>query len=177
MILGAAARAAFGPATKLASAARRAAAKRNEFLLSTFLLLTTGELIATNSLIWNPCRSGIHSAIHGKIRPGNVRGLRTGYKRHQRSDLINVSVAVECCGGLLRYRPIARGGIQIRIDRTRLDVVDRDTPTPDLSGQPLSKHLHGSLRGRVRHKPGDQDTFAHGRADRDDSTTPLHVLP
>ncbi len=79
--------------------------------------------------------SGIHSAIHGKIRPGNVRGLRTGDKRHHRSDLINAPVAVECCGGLLRYRPIARGGIQIRVDRTRLHVVDRDAPAPDLSGQ------------------------------------------
>ena len=53
---------------------------------------------------------GIRPAIHGKIRPGNVRGLRTGDKRHQRSDLIDVPVAVECRGGLLRYRPIARGG-------------------------------------------------------------------
>jgi hypothetical protein len=26
--------------------------------------------------------SGIHSAINGKIRPGNVRGLRTGDERH-----------------------------------------------------------------------------------------------
>ena len=39
--------------------------------------------------------SGIHSAIHGKIRPSNVGGLRTGDKRHQRSDLINAPVAVE----------------------------------------------------------------------------------
>jgi hypothetical protein len=31
--------------------------------------------------------SGTHSAIHGKTRPGNVRGLRTGDKRHQRGDL------------------------------------------------------------------------------------------
>src|ERR1700716_3428153 len=30
--------------------------------------------------------SGIHSAIHGKVRPRNVGGLRTGDKRHQRGD-------------------------------------------------------------------------------------------
>src|SRR5438132_13847677 len=35
----------------MASAARRAAAKRIEFLLSTFLLITTGELIALPPLI------------------------------------------------------------------------------------------------------------------------------
>ena len=46
-----------------------------------------------------------------------------------------LAVAVECGGGLLRHRPIARGGIQIRVDRTRLNVVDRDAPAPDLSGQ------------------------------------------
>src|SRR2546426_11113533 len=161
MILGAAARAAFGPATKLASAARRAAAKRNEFLLSTFLLLTTGELIATTSLISNPCRSGIHSAIHGKIRPRNVRGLRTGDKRHQRGNLINAPVAVERGDGLLRCRPIASGGIQIRVDRTRLDIVDRDAPAPHPSGQPLGKYLYGSLRGRGGRKPRHQRTAFH----------------
>ena len=64
--------------------------------------------------------SGIHSAINGKIRPGNVGGLRTGDERHQRGDLFNMPIAVERCGGLLRYRPIARRGIQIRVDRTRL---------------------------------------------------------
>ena len=32
--------------------------------------------------------SGIHPAINGEIRAGNVRGLRTGDERHQRGDLI-----------------------------------------------------------------------------------------
>src|SRR5882672_3820906 len=92
-------------------------------------------------------RLSIHPTIHGKIRPGNIRGLRTGDERHHRSDFINASVTVECCGGLLRYRPIARGGIQFRVDRTWLHIVDRDAPAPDLSGQPLSEHFDGSLRG------------------------------
>src|SRR6266540_5725205 len=87
---------------------------------------------------------GIHSAIHGKIRPGNVRGLRAGNERYHRGDLINTPVAVERCGGLLRHRPIARRGIQIRVDRTRLNIVDRDAPAPDLSSQRLSEHLNGS---------------------------------
>src|SRR5258706_7760556 len=51
VVWGAASRVAFGPATRLASAARNAAAKRIESLLSTFLLLTTGELIALPPLI------------------------------------------------------------------------------------------------------------------------------
>src|ERR1700686_3296933 len=62
--------------------------------------------------------SGNHSAIHVKIRPGYVRGLRPGDKRYQRSDLINVPVPVECCEGPLRYRPIAIGGIRIRVNWT-----------------------------------------------------------
>ena len=75
--------------------------------------------------------SGIHPAINGEIRAGNVRGLRTGDERHQRGDLINMPIAVERCGGLLRHRPIARRGIQIRVDRTWLNVIDRDTPALD----------------------------------------------
>src|SRR2546430_7044920 len=46
--------------------------------------------------------SGIHPASNGEIRAGNVRGLRTGDERHQRGDLINMPIAVERCGGLLR---------------------------------------------------------------------------
>ena len=87
--------------------------------------------------------SGVHSAIDGKIRPGNVRGLRTGDKRHQCSDFINVPIAAKRCDGLLRRRPVACCRIQIRVDRTRVDVVDRDASVPDLSSQSLSEHLHG----------------------------------
>src|SRR5260370_815858 len=120
--------------------------------------------------------SGIHSAVHGKIRAGNVRGLRSGDKRHHRGDLIHTPVTIKRCGGLLRHRPITRGGIQFRVDWARLHVVDRDASAPDLSGQRLSEHLDGSLRPRVRHKPGRRDTFADGRTHRDDATAALHVL-
>src|SRR5579863_8100422 len=120
--------------------------------------------------------SSIHSAIDGKVRAGNVRGLGTCDKRHHRGDLIHTTVTVERCGGLLGHRPITRGGIQFGVDRTRLHVVDRDAPTPDLSGQRLSKHLDGSLSARVWHKPGCRDTLTYGRTDRDDATAALHVL-
>src|SRR5260370_988523 len=120
--------------------------------------------------------SGNHSAIHVKIRPGYVRGLWTGDKRPQRGDLINVPIAVECCEGLLRYRPLARGGIRIRIDRTRLDIVSCDAPVPHLSGQPLSEHLDRSLCGRIGHEAGRQGTLTYGRTDHDDAATARHVL-
>src|ERR1700720_2408521 len=64
-----------------------------------------------------------------------------GHKRDQCGDFVNRSVAVERCVGLLGNSPIASGGIQIRVDRTRLDIVDCDAPVPHLSGQPLSAHL------------------------------------
>jgi len=53
----------------------------------------------------------------------------------------------------------------------------RDTPARDLSGQPLSKYLHGSLRGRIGHNPERQDTLTHGRTDHE-MMRPLiiHVL-
>src|SRR3984893_18128600 len=120
--------------------------------------------------------SGNHSAIHVQIGPGYVRGLRTGDKCHQRGDLINVPIAVECCEGLLRNRPIARGWIRIRVDRSRLDIVDGDAPAPYLSGQSLSEHLDRSLCGRVGHEAGRRATLPSGRADRDDATAALHVL-
>ena len=120
--------------------------------------------------------SGIHSPVNGKIRPGNVGGLRTGYKRNQCSDLINLTVTVERGDGLLRHCPLACGRIQIRVDWTRLHVVDRDAPAPYLSRQRLSKYLHGSLGGRVGHKPRSQDSFTHGRTDHDDATTIILVL-
>jgi hypothetical protein len=95
--------------------------------------------------------SGVGPAIHRQIRTRDVRGLGTGNKRNQRGDLINMPLAVERCDGLLRHCPIARGRIQIRVDRTRLDIVDRNAAAPDFSGQALGKHLDGSLGGRVGH--------------------------
>src|SRR5207253_1609196 len=117
--------------------------------------------------------SGIHSAIHGKIRPSDVGRLRTGDKRDHGSDLIDAPEAVECGGGLLWHRPLARGGIQFRIDRTRLHVVDRDVPARDFSGQSLSKYLYRSLRGRVGHKPRHKNTLTHGRTNHNDATAAL----
>src|SRR3984893_15055406 len=120
--------------------------------------------------------SGNHSAIHVKVRAGYVRRLRTGDKRHQRGDLINVPIAAERCEGFLWYRPLARGRIRIRIDRTRLHVVDCDPPARHFSGQALSEHLDRSLCSRARHEAMRQGALAHGRADGDDAPTAPHVL-
>jgi len=120
--------------------------------------------------------SGIHSAVDGKVRPGYVRGLRTGDKRDQRGDLTHVPIAAKRCECFLWYRPLARGGIRIRIDRARLHVVDCDAPARHFSRQALSEHLDRSLCSRVGHEAGRQGAFAHGRADRDNATTTLHVL-
>src|SRR6266850_3160194 len=110
------------------------------FLLQSFATMSARIHLSSAPMESVCADSGIHAAIHGKIRPAHVRGLRTGDKRHQRSDLINAPVAVECCGGLLRYRPIARGGIQLRVDRTRLDIVDGDA-TDRKSTRLNSSHL------------------------------------
>src|SRR4029077_16770517 len=89
--------------------------------------------------------SGISSTIDGQVRAGDVRRFWTGYERHQRGDLVNTPIAVKRRGGLLGRSPFARGGIQLRVDRTRLDVVNRNAPISHFSGQPLTKHLDGSL--------------------------------
>src|SRR5438105_8482588 len=120
--------------------------------------------------------SGIHSAIHGKVRPSDVGRFRAGDKRDHCSDLINVPEAVERGSGLLRHRPLARGGIQLRVDRTRLHVVDRDAPAAELSRQRLSKNLYGSLGGRIGDEAGHDDMLADGRTNHNDTTAALHVL-
>jgi hypothetical protein len=95
--------------------------------------------------------------------------IRTGDERHRGGDLVNIPVAVQCCGSLLRHGPIARCEIQIRVDRTGLDVVDGDTASTDLPGQTLSKGLHGSRVNAVA--PGVIDTemsnFTKTEAGRD----------
>src|SRR5438132_7835820 len=79
-------------------------------------------------------RSGIHSAIHSKIRRGNVRRVRTSDECHHRGDIVSLSIALERGRGLLWYRPITRGGVQIRFDGAGLHVIDSNAPAPDLSG-------------------------------------------
>src|SRR5580704_17885606 len=56
-------------------------------------------------------RLGVGAAIDGKVSTGDIRRLRPGHKRNQGGNLVDRSVAVERCGGLLGRRPIARGGI------------------------------------------------------------------
>ena len=58
---------------------------------------------------------GIRSAVHGKIRACDVRRFRTGDKRDQRGDFINVPVAAECSGGL--------GNTGVGLNRDRLSAV------------------------------------------------------
>jgi hypothetical protein len=137
------------------------------------LLLHSYVLVVVADCRWS---LGVHAAINCQVSAGDIRRFRTGDECHHRGDLVNMAIAVECRGGLLRHRPIAGGGVQFRVDRTRLHVVDRDAPAPDFSGQRLSEHLDGSLRARVGHKPGRRDSLTHGRTDHDDATATLHVL-
>src|SRR5258707_748026 len=65
---------------------------RSEEILCFFITLVIGYLPPFDMCC---VASGIHSAIHGQVRPGDVRGLRAGDKRDQRSYLINLPIAVE----------------------------------------------------------------------------------
>src|SRR5260370_17776163 len=68
----------------------------------------------------------IHSAIHGKICPGDVGGFRTREKSRHCGDLLNMPIAVEGGAALLPYRPITRSTIKIRAYRTLFAVRNRD---------------------------------------------------
>src|ERR1700745_3429496 len=113
---------------------------------------------------------GIRSAVYGKIGPSDVGRLRTRDKRDHGSDLINVTVAAECGGGLLWRCPLARRGVQLRVDRTWLNVVDRDATAPELSRQCLRKYSYRPLRGRVGDEAGRHNTLTHAGTDHDDAT-------
>src|SRR5258708_23969028 len=97
---------------------------------------TAGILFSVFILLCLSCKllSGIHSAIHSKIRPGNVRRVRTSDECHHRGDIVSLSIALERGRGLLWYRPITRGGGQIRFHWAGLPLVCRSAPAPDLSG-------------------------------------------
>src|SRR5260370_9084603 len=73
---------------------------------------------------WTVCgvSSGIHSAIYGKIRSRDVGGFRTLDKRRHCGDLLNIPIAFDLGGGLLRHRPIPRSGIQLRFPWTPMAV-------------------------------------------------------
>src|SRR6476646_1221696 len=53
----------------------------------------------------------VHAAIDCQVRAGDVRRFRSGDECHHRGDFISTAITVESRGGLLRDRPIARGGI------------------------------------------------------------------
>src|SRR6266850_199369 len=101
------------PSFAKANAVARPIPVRAPAIRTTFVFIHFG-LVA-------PCwRSlGVHAAIDCQVRAGDVRGFRTGDERHHRGDIVNMTIAVECCGGLLRRCPIARGGVQFGVDRTR----------------------------------------------------------
>jgi hypothetical protein len=63
-------------------------------------------------------RLSVGAAVDSEVRAGDVRPLRTSHERDQRSNLVNMPVAVERCGGLLEYRPIACSGVQVRVNQT-----------------------------------------------------------
>jgi len=120
--------------------------------------------------------SGVGSAIDSQIRTGNIRGLRTGYERNQRGDFVHGAIAVERSVRLLWRCPITRGGIEIGVDRSRLNIIDRDAAAANFSGQPLSKHLDGALGGRVGGEARSHHALADAGADIDDATAIVHVL-
>src|SRR5271170_4742448 len=94
-----------------------------------------------------PSRSGVGATVHGEVRASDVGRIGTGHEGYQRGDFVNCSEAGERCISLLRHGPIACSRIQIRINRTGLDIVDRDAAASHLSRQSLREHFDGTLRG------------------------------
>src|SRR5271154_3931074 len=73
-----------------------------------------------------PSRSGVGATVHGEVRASDVGRIGASHEGDQRGDFGYRSEAGERSIGLLRHRPIACSGIQIRVNRSGLDIVDRD---------------------------------------------------
>src|ERR1700761_886507 len=93
--------------------------------------------------------SSVGSAVDGQARPGDVGGLGAGYKGYKSGYLVHSSIAVERRIGFLWRCPSARSGIEIGVDRTGLNIVDRNTAVAHFSGKTLSKHLYGTLGSSI----------------------------
>src|SRR5258705_8007095 len=74
--------------------------------------------------------SGIHSAIHSKIRPGNVRRFRTSDECHHRGDLVNLAITPESCARLFPHPPIGPAGSAIPAQPARTRPAPRTSPPP-----------------------------------------------
>src|ERR1700751_4362719 len=87
--------------------------------------------------------SGVGATVDGEIGAGDVGRLGAGDERYQCGNLVDSAVAFERCDGYLRGCPVARGGIEVRVDGAGLDVVDGDaalpTSTPVKSVQSIRK--------------------------------------
>src|SRR6266850_3596830 len=83
--------------------------------------------------------SGVSAAIDCQVRAGDVGRFGTCDECHHRGDILNMSIALQRGHGLLRYRPITRGGVQIRLDGAGLNVIDSNAPAPQLPSQSLCK--------------------------------------
>jgi hypothetical protein len=64
-------------------------------------------------------RSCVGAAIHGQIGARDVSCFRTSEKRNQSRNLIDMAVAFQGCHRQLRFCPIARCGIQVRVVLSR----------------------------------------------------------
>src|SRR5438046_10478416 len=85
------------PSLDLRSVVIHLRSSSNRAVLPTFKMTLRVARHVSSSINF---RLSIHSAINGKIRTGNVGGLRTGNERDHRSDLVNMTGAVDRWLGL-----------------------------------------------------------------------------
>jgi hypothetical protein len=85
------------------------------------------------SSLANALASCIRATVNGQVRACYVGRFRASDECDHRGDLFDVTIPIERRVGCLGRRPITCGRVQIRVDRARLNIVDRDAPTPNLS--------------------------------------------
>src|SRR5260370_8070106 len=80
------------PSLDLRSVVIHLRSSRNRAVLPTCKITLRVARLVSSSINF---RLSIHSAVNGKIRPGNIGGLRTRNECYHRADPLNMPIAIQ----------------------------------------------------------------------------------
>src|SRR3989442_10929368 len=109
--------------------------------------------------------SGGETSIGEQARTGNVAGFGAGEIRYEAGDLVCVTITLKGRDGNKRLGEVAAGGIRIGINRARLNVVNRDSTRPEVSGNSLGEASDRCFCECIDRTPDKGHALAVGAAD------------
>src|SRR5438034_2553508 len=91
------------------------------------------------TLVFRFSISSREASIGEQARAGDVAGFGTRQVGDKAGDLIGIAIALKRCDGNKRLGEVAVGWIRVGINRTRLNIVNRDSTRPEVSGNSLGE--------------------------------------